>query len=547
MPSRLPSKSWALSGLAAAVLLLTLFGLTSSGSASKNPRPLASTASAQLSQLVVDDSTPPATLDPAEACSLQDIGLVSTLYVNLVKHGVEPSVDGSEEVNTNDIVGQLASSWSVSGSGTVYTFHLVSGAKFPDGQPTNAAAVQYSIERAVKLGACGADFAAASNPTPLIKSITTPNSTTVVFTIDHPEANFLQALTSPSLGIVEPSVIQAHGGVVANTPNQWLASHSAGSGPYLLSSYEPGTQAVFTENPTYFGPKPLVPKVVINFITSDPTLLLQARDGQADVTLGLSNASVASLKSNSSLRIVSTPAPQWVLVSLPNKLAPFNNPTVREALSYAVPYKEILASVAQGYGELYYGPFPPAFSAYDATYGAPRTTDLAKAKKLLASAGVKTPINLKLYVREGDTDGEHIATFVQASWKSLGVDVTIDQLPSAAYQNAVGATTKTYSLVREDGPSIPNPEWLLDYDMKCGSPYNTSNYCNTQADNLLAKASLLSSPAAQQPYWNQIAKIWVAGSPRIPIYQQNYNVVLKSNITHYVFGQNDTLFNLWGS
>jgi peptide/nickel transport system substrate-binding protein len=546
MLSRLSQKSLALSGLGAAVLLLALFGLSSSGSASKGAHPIATTASANLSELVVDDSTPPATLDPAEACSLQDIGLVSTLYVNLVKHGLESSVDGSQEVNTNDIVGQLARSWSVTDAGTVYTFHLVAGAKFPDGQPTNAAAVSYSIERAIKLGACGADFAAASNPTPLIKSITTPNSTTVVFTLFHAEANFLQALTSPSLGIVEPSVVQAHGGVVANTPNQWLASHAAGSGPYVLTSYEPGTQAVFTENPTYFGAKPLVPKVVINFITSDPTLLLQARDGQADVTLGLSNESVASLKSDSSVRIVSTPAPQWVLVSLPNKLAPFSNPTVREALSYALPYKEILASVAQGYGQLYYGPFPPSFAAYNPKYGAPRATDLAKAKKLLASAGVKTPVNLKLYVREGDTDGEHIATFVQAAWKSLGVDVTIDQLPAAAYQNAVGATTKTYSLVREDGPSIPNPEWLLDYDMKCDSPYNTSNYCNTEADNLLAKASLLSSPAAQQPYWNEIAKIWVSDSPRIPIYQQNYNVVLKSSIKQYVFGQNDTLFNLWG-
>jgi peptide/nickel transport system substrate-binding protein len=536
--------------IALVAVLITASLIAACGSSSPSTQGSASASngsgSSALSQLVVDDSTPPATLDPAEACSLQDIGLISDLYVTLVKHAVVPSVDGTQQLSTNSLVGELAKSWATTQGGTVYTFHLIPGAKFPDGQPTDSAAVKYSIERAMKLGACGANFAAASNPTPLIKSIGTPNATTVVFTLAHPEANFLQALTSPNLGIVDPALIKAHGGVVANTPNQWLASHSAGSGPYVLSSYQSGTQAVYTANPTFLGAKPLVPKVQINFITSDPTLLLQARSGQADVTLGLSNQSVASLKSDSAVRIISTPAAQWELVSLPNKLAPFNNPTVREALSYAVPYQQILQSVTYGYGRLYYGPFPPAFAAYNAKYGAPRTTDLAKAKSLLASAHVTAPLDLKLYVREGDNDGEHIATLVQAAWKPLGVDVTIDQLTSAAYQNAVGAPTKKYALVRSDGPSIPNPEWLLDYDMKCRSPYNTSNFCSPEADALLAKASTLSSPAAQQPYWNKIAAIWIAASPRIPVYQQNVNAVLKSGITHYVFGQNDTLFHLWG-
>jgi peptide/nickel transport system substrate-binding protein len=495
---------------------------------------------------VVDDSTPPATLDPGEISSLQDIGLVANIYSTLVTHSLKPSVDGTQQVDTNKVIGEVAKSWSIADGGTVYKFNLVPSAKFPDGKPLDAAAVKFTIERALKLGGAGAEFANGGEPTSLIKSIATPSSTTVVFTLLHPEANFLQALTSPDLGIVEPSLVDAHGGVVAGTPNQWLASHSAGSGAYVLTSYQSGTQAVLTANPAYVGKQPLVKKVMVNFITSDPTLLLQARNGQADVTLGLSASSVASLKSDSAVRIVSTPAPQWEEVTLPNKLAPFNNVKLREALSYAVPYKEILSSVAEGYGALYYGVFPPSFEAYDAKYGAPRSTDLTKAKQLLASAHVSAPIDLKLYVREGDTDGAHIATIVQAAWKQLGVDVTISQLTSAAYQNAVGAPKKTYALVREDGPGIPNPEWLLDYDLKCDSLYNTSNYCNSKAEALLTKASTLSSPVAQQPYWNKIAQIWVSDSPRVPVYEENYNVVLKSSIKHYVFAQNELLFSLWG-
>jgi len=67
-----------------------------------------------------------------------------------------------------------------------------------------------------------------------------------------------------------------------------MSGHVAGVGPYTLQSYEPNKQAVLVATPGFFK-QPKAKKVIVNFISSDPTLVLQARNGSADVTLALNN------------------------------------------------------------------------------------------------------------------------------------------------------------------------------------------------------------------------------------------------------------------
>ena len=95
-------------------------------------------------------------------------------------------------------------------------------------------------------------------------------------------------------------------------------------------------RAKFNANPDFFGKPPPEPEIIVNFITDNSTLLLQARNGNADVTLGLSKASVASLVGHEGLQIIAVETARWQLIGLPNEIVPFDNPKFREALSYAV-------------------------------------------------------------------------------------------------------------------------------------------------------------------------------------------------------------------
>ena len=499
---------------------------------------LASTAlAAEQKPFVINYSLPPFSLDPALVCDIADIGFVSGLYSTLLKHGEKAVANAPAGVtvrqeDASKLEGAMAESWTVSPDGKTVTFTLRDGVKFASGNPVNGPAVAASLNRALKSGSCGTYFVEAGQ-FGNTQSITAPDDKTVVITLKAPEPLLLQALTVPSTSIVDVAAIKAAGG-----DEKWLSTHAAGSGPYVLAAYQPGVKAEFKANPSYFGDKPLESDVVVNFIPDNATLLLQARSCQADVTLGLSKAATASLAADPKVSVISVPTARWQLVSLPNKVAPFDNAKFREALSYAVPYEAILKAVAHGYGELFYGPFPPAFGAYNKAIGAPRATDLAKAKALIAESGVKGPVALDLVIKEGQNDQEQIATIIQGAFAPLGVAVTIKKLPASAYQQAVSAEKKTAAIVRFDGPSVADPAWLLDYDLKAASIFNTSNYANPAAEALLTEAHPIADPAKRQEYWDKIAALWVADAPRIPVYADVYTAVVSKDVKSWTFNQN---------
>ncbi|GHV78967.1 ABC transporter substrate-binding protein [Spirochaetia bacterium] len=493
--------------------------------------------------LKIDIATAPASLDPRAVASLEDLGLLSSLYPTLTKHAIDTgfSADAYRE-NTAQIAPYLAESWDISADGKQYTFHLRREVKFPSGAPIDAAAVKWSWEHAFASGTTGAYFISGGSS---VTSIETPDSNTVIVNLAGRAPDFLAALSSVGTAILDRTVLEQHGATVEEQ-NRWLASHFAGGGAYVLENYESGTSLTLKANPAFWGEAPRHSTVIISFIADDATLLLRARNGQADITLGLSKQSVASLKNNGAVKIISIPAATWELVSLPNRLPPFNNAKFREALTYATPQAQLVENVAQGYGAAYYGPFPPAFAAYNAALSAPRPFDIAKAKQLIAESGVTGPVNADLYIREGVNDQQQIALVLQDTWKQLGVNLTIRQVSAAEYQQAVGAEEKKWLLVRYDGPSIPTPGWLAAYDFVSASPFNQSNYSNPEVEKLVADAAAEPSEAKRQQIYDEITKLWIADSPRVVAYAQNFTAVLKKDIAHFVFGQNDLLIHLWG-
>ncbi|MBO1902390.1 ABC transporter substrate-binding protein [Leucobacter weissii] len=498
--------------------------------------PSQSDENADTGALVVDTATAPSTFDPAIACNLVDISLLSDLYQTLVTYEVDDSDPSAAVQDQNEIVPALAEEWEVSDDGLTYTFTLQEGVEFPSGAPVDAEAVLYSWNRAFDLGGCGAYFLSSGKSESPIDEITAPDDRTVVVTLTERANNFLPALTNVNTGIIDRTVLEAEGGDTAEDQSTWLATHSAGSGPYTLESYSAGERAVYTANPAYSGSAPISDRVEINFISDDASLLLRARNSTADVTLGLSKQAVSSLEGDENVRIVSTPAPQWTKFDFPLAHAPFDDVRVREALSYAVPYQEILDKVAFGYGATYFGPYPPEFSAYDETIGAPREEDLARARELLDEAGIDTPVELPVYIRSGQTDQENVATILQSAWKDLGIELDVQILTASAYQEAISSDVVDYALIGTDGPAVVDPEWLLSYDY-------TSNEA---ANDLLAEAADTADEAARQELWNEIAELWIADVPRIPLYAQDDVVVVGADLSSFASGQSNTLFHLWG-
>jgi peptide/nickel transport system substrate-binding protein len=484
----------------------------------------------------IDSAVGPSTLDPAEGCGLSDLAVISNLYMRLTQYGTKAGPDGTKEINPVSIKPWASKSWKTSDGGKTYTFKLKSGLEFPDGTAVTAKDVAYSINRNDTIGGCGLFFTEDGFTAPaLIKSIATPNATTVVFHLSQPDNDFPQALAQPAAGILEPSVVQANGGYKKNGVSTYMASHQAGGGPFILKSYQPNQKAVLVANPKYTaGPKPASSTIVFNFISSDPTLLLDAKSGAADAVLGLQPQSVASLKSDTSVNIIADTTPTSEQIGLPNNMAPFNNKLVREALTMAIPYQQIIQKVAFGFGTPFYGPLQPLLADYDPALAKPRPYNLAKAKALIQKSGIATPVTVNMAVQEGNSTDQQIATIAAGEWAQLGITVKIDTMSPTAYINAL-EDHKVQSYVRLDGPGVLDPGYYLAYDMACNVSFNLSAICIPNADKLLKSARATSSASARQSDYAKITKLWNAQSPKIQVYAPQFVAVLKKGVTGYLY------------
>lgn len=494
--------------------------------------------------MTVNVSVAPATLDPAVGCNLTDLLVIGNVYTRLTQYGSKPGPDGTTQIDPGKIEPYAAESWKTSNGGKTITFKLREGMTFPSGEPVDAAAVKYSFERVLKMASCGIYFVQDGIlAPPLVKSIQAPDPLTVVFKLSQPDPNALQAWAQPAASIVDRSVVDANGGVHKNAINTWMQTKVAGAGPYLLESYEPNTSAVLKANPGYFGTKPATGTIKINFINSDPTLLLQARSGNADVTIGLSKQSVKSLEGNAAVKVVANESPFSEQIGMPNKQPPFNNKSFREALTHALPYDKIVEKAAFGYGTTFYGPVQPAFPEFNKALSAVPTYDIAEAKRLIAQSGVKTPVDVEMVVQEGNTADEQIATLAQGEWRQLGVNVKVRKLPASEYISGL-QEHKYQSYVRLDGPGVIDPGYYLSWDMHCDLPINLSEICIPKADKMLASARTLTDPAKRRALFDEITKMWRAESPKIQVYADKHVTVLSKDVKSY-FYSHEADFRTW--
>ncbi len=141
---------------------------------------------------------------------------------------------------TGELEPKLATEWAVSDDGTTWTFKLREGVKFHDGTEMDADAVKFSIER-TRDGGQGYSFLWAG-----IKSIDTPDPYTVVFNLESGQPLDLMMASSIGAYIISPTAIEANG-------DEYLQSHDAGTGPYMLKSFVEAQEVTLVKFEDYWG------------------------------------------------------------------------------------------------------------------------------------------------------------------------------------------------------------------------------------------------------------------------------------------------------
>lgn len=195
------------------------------------------TASADSNRLRIAYDTDPQCLDG------QQVGF--NVSLNVARQITDSLTD--QDPTTGKLVPWLAKSWTVSKDSTTFTFHLRQGVKFQDGTDFTSKSVKENFEGIGKLGAkaqlAGVYLAG-------LQSVTTPNDTTAVVTFKQPNAQFLQATSTMSLGFYSHATLQ-------ETPEERCTGKIAGTGPFTVKSYTPNDSVALDRNDSYNWPSSL--------------------------------------------------------------------------------------------------------------------------------------------------------------------------------------------------------------------------------------------------------------------------------------------------
>jgi peptide/nickel transport system substrate-binding protein len=185
---------------------------------------------------------------------------VGALYDCLVQYEKVPQADGTVKVDTTKVIPMLAERWEHNAEMSEWTFHLRQDAKFHSGKPVDAQAVKYTFLRFSKMKLAAKTVLSLAKITD--QGIETVGDHTVKLKLQGPNPLLLDYLQILSMGIQDPSLIEANGGVQEGQANEWAARNDCGSGPFKLASYKPGVEIVLERFEGYWGPKPGLKKVV---------------------------------------------------------------------------------------------------------------------------------------------------------------------------------------------------------------------------------------------------------------------------------------------
>ena len=330
--------------------------------------------------IVVGTTSAPSTLDPAASWD-SSWELFRNIYQTLLAYpngAVTPQPDAAQHCAFTD-----------SGNRT-YRCELRAGLKFSDGDPLDARAVKYSIDRIRTINA-------PAGPAGLLGSldqVQTLGDHEVVFHLNKPDATFPFVLATPAMSIVDPDDYSASS----------LRTDQAvvGSGPYTLNSYQDGKQAELVRNDHYRGfADRQNDAVTIRYFHDSATMVAALRSRAIDVTYrGLAASDIVGLQAyhSSDLQLIDGTGININYLVF-NPKAPWAGiPAVRKAVAQIVDRPAIAFKIYQGTVDPLYSMVPAGLTGHTAgyfdAYGSPST---AKARKILVAAGITRRVPLTFW------------------------------------------------------------------------------------------------------------------------------------------------------
>ena len=463
--------------------------------------------------------------DEPEGLDIQQIGWEN--YVHWLLY--DPIVVYSDDLT--EVKPCAAEKFEVSDDGKTYTITLPKDAKFSNGDTLDANAYKASLDRYIKISEYGTDYDD-------VESFEVVDDQTLVMHLKQAAPYLMTPLSTTYSAPVDTKVAD-------DMEKDEFNRKPVANGPYVVDSWEQGSQVTFKRNENFATSNPFVENkgpwafdtIVVRFIPDEFTRVSEVESGNADIVFDVPASSVSELKSNDDIELYDYAQSGVSYLHLNTDSGVLADAKVREALAYAIDRDEVVKALDDMVTPAY-GFISEAQACYSADEEAALAKKLAydpdKAKSLLEGAGWKansdgvmekngTKLSFELLVPGDRTSIKNAAPVIQKQLKAVGFDAKITE-QDASYIK---------SKVKDDDYAAACRSYVwLDPDILYSSFTPASGYSweDKQVTELLEKGR-------QTPDDTERAKVYVEFQERmvtlfkaLPLFADKYVIAGKKTV-----------------
>lgn len=453
--------------------------------------------------LVFAGRQPVPVLDPSVKYDWSTRMMQQSIYDGLVKYVSDPP----------QIEPWLAESWESNADATVWTFKLVDGAKFHNGDPVDAEAVKFSFTRTLALD---------KGPAWMLKEfldadgIEAVDARTVRFTLKVPFAPFLSFL--PWWYVMNPNEVMANE-KDGDMGQGWLTENAAGSGPFKIKRWEQGTLYELERNKEYWKGWPQkepLSGVIFKLIRESASQRAALQKGEADIVEGLSSDDFDVVANLPGVVVENHPGMTTFGLKMNNQRGATADVNLRKAIAHAMDY-DAFVKIYNGNAKLQTSPFPFATQGH-VDLDMPRL-DLAKAKEYLAKTDHPNGgITLKYVYVQGLEEERQMGLVLLDNLKELNIELEMVPL-TWPNMKALGEDIETspdlLAIFATPVSTDPDAVAYQYHKNSWGQYYGTSYYNNEEVWAMVEKARTLSMWEERAPLYAKVQQMILDDQPEI--------------------------------
>lgn len=456
---------------------------------------------------------------------------------------------------TYEVEPAVATHWEVSDDGLHYTFLLRKDARWSNGTSVTARDFQYAWQRALlpaiawqhatdNYAIKGAEDYHSGETTDFSSvGIKATDDFTLEITLSTPDPLLLKKLTQAITCPVNQKELEKYGSI-DDVSNRWTdAGKFVTNGPFLLSKWEINKVLVVERNPHYWDAKNVkLEKIYFYPIESEASEERAFRSGQIQVAyagrIPAEKIATYQRKAPEKLKLVKAYATYFYHFNTTK--APFNDPTVRKALTLAVDRVAIVKNVTKA------GEKPASsLSIMTPTYNPNFNNEIynpEKARQLLADAGYPNGEGFPTFTLIYNTAEAHrkVALSIQQMWKKeLGINALLENQEWKIFLDT--RQQHNFDIARAGSSStLADPQDFLS-SLTTGHGMNDAGWSNPEYDKLLLAASAKTDIQERFKTLAEAEKIILDQYPILPIYHYSYSYLIDPSVKGLSFNAVDNL------